>query len=80
MVIVSIKIRTPAFTLSLVVLKFCRSHIAISYQALMCFAIISHEQTQSNRLLFSNEARHDKTCFCYMRTTKAQISLRIRTV
>ena len=25
-----------------------------------------------------HEPRHDKTCFCYMRTTKAQISLRIR--
>ena len=27
-----------------------------------------------------NEPHHDKTCFCYMQTTKAQISLRIRAV
>ena len=27
-----------------------------------------------------NEPRHEKTCFCHMRTTKAQISLRIRAV
>ena len=26
------------------------------------------------------EPRHEKTCLCYMRTTKAQISLRIRAV
>ena len=26
------------------------------------------------------EPRHEKTCFCHMRTTKAQISLRIRAV
>ena len=26
----------------------------------------------------SYEPRHEKTCFCHMRTTKAQISLRIR--
>ena len=28
----------------------------------------------------TNEPRHEKTCFCHMRTTKAQISLRIRAV
>ena len=28
----------------------------------------------------SNEPHHDKTCFCHMQTTKAQISLRIRAV
>ena len=28
----------------------------------------------------ANEPRHEKTCFCHMRTTKAQISLRIRAV
>ena len=28
----------------------------------------------------SNEPHHEKTCLCYMRTTKAQISLRIRAV
>ena len=27
-----------------------------------------------------NEPRHEKTCFCHMRTAKAQISLRIHTV
>ena len=27
-----------------------------------------------------NEPRHEKTCLCHMRTTKAQISLRIRPV
>ena len=27
-----------------------------------------------------NEPRHEKTCLCYMRTTKAQISLRIKTL
>ena len=27
-----------------------------------------------------NESRHEKTCLCHMRTTKAQISLRIRAV
>ena len=26
------------------------------------------------------ESRHEKTCLCHMRTTKAQISLRIRAV
>ena len=26
------------------------------------------------------EARHEKTCLCYMRTTKVQISLRVRAV
>ena len=26
------------------------------------------------------ETRHDKTCFCHMRTTKEQISLHIRAV
>ena len=26
------------------------------------------------------QPRHDKTCFCHIRTTKAQISLRIRAV
>ena len=30
--------------------------------------------------VFSFEPYHDKTCFCQMRTTKAQISLRIRAV
>ena len=28
----------------------------------------------------SNEPRHEKTCFCHMRTTNAPISLRVRTV
>ena len=28
----------------------------------------------------THEPRHEKTCFCHMRTTKAQISLRIRAV
>ena len=28
----------------------------------------------------SNEPRHEKTCLCHVRTTKAQISLRIRAV
>ena len=27
---------------------------------------------------FDDEPRHEKTCLCYMRTTKAKISLRIR--
>ena len=30
------------------------------------------------QLSFIIEPRHEKTCFCHMRTTKAQISLRIR--
>ena len=34
-------------------------------------------QQVSNGLI-SDEPRHEKTCFCYMRTAKAQISLRIR--
>ena len=33
-----------------------------------------------NKICTRNEPRHEKTCFCYMRTTKAQISLRIRAV
>ena len=32
------------------------------------------------RSVFSFEPHHDKPCFCHMRTTKAQISLRIRAV
>ena len=32
-------------------------------------------RTVENNLL--NEPRHEKTCLCHMRTTKAQISLRI---
>ena len=31
-------------------------------------------------ILNTSEPRHEKTCFCHMRTTKAQISLRIRAV
>ena len=27
-----------------------------------------------------HELRHEKTCLCHMRTTKAQISLRVRAV
>ena len=30
--------------------------------------------------LVPNEPRHEKTCFCHMWTTKAQISLHIRAV
>ena len=30
--------------------------------------------------VYSHEPRHEKICFCHMRTTKAQISLRIRAV
>ena len=33
-----------------------------------------------HRLAFKYELRHEKTCFRPMRTTKAQISVRIRTV
>ena len=35
---------------------------------------------ENGSLNFKYEPRHEKTCFCHMRITKAQISLRIRAV
>ena len=35
---------------------------------------------ESHNSLKSNEPRHEKTCFSHMRTTKVQLSLRIRAV
>ena len=42
-------------------------------------------QVYENKTIFNiyntiNEPRHEKTCYCHMRTTKAQISLHIRAV
>ena len=38
------------------------------------------EKSFEEKLAVSYEPRHEKTCFCHMRTTKMQISLRFHTV
>ena len=42
----------------------------------LCYSFVSSKYYMKTPI--SNEPRHDKTCFCHMRTTKSQISLRIR--
>ena len=50
----------------------------ISEHFYVCILKISFNLLNSS--LCQNEPRHEKTCFYHMRTTKAQISLRIRAV
>ena len=47
--------------------KYNKKNTFLLFQTFSTFALNS----------FINEPRHDKTCLCHMRTTKAQISLRI---
>ena len=46
----------------------------------LCFYLKEILSSKITMLRQFNETRHEKTCFCHMRTTKVQISLRIRAV
>ena len=58
------------------------AHIKVNDGILVHFYSVSQiKVTVSEKESFRiTEPRHEKTCLCHMRTTKAQISLRIRAV
>ena len=51
---------------------FCKDFILKDFRGFLGISQFGHIVS------LSYEPRHEKTCFCHIRTTKAQISLRIR--
>ena len=58
--------------------KGCSSYLHISSNCKVLLSFKTMDPFSTSNL--SNEPRHEKICLCHMRTTKAQISLRIRAV
>ena len=56
------------------------SFIIFAFDDIEDFMICCPLAVKTDTIRTLNEPRHENTCFCHMRTTKAQISLRIRAV
>ena len=79
----SIKINATVL-IQCMLLSHLLHHVAINKRLKLSTRVSApsavRHSVHSLELQRSYEPRHEKTCLCYMRTTKVQISLRIRTV
>ena len=60
--------------------EYVYSYIKGKINIKLLFVVLSALNTHFVLKQFKFEPYHEKTCFCHMRTTNAQISVRIRAV
>ena len=68
------------FTTGILIIRELHSQLSLYLTSSKLFAFFFFLSRPPIKINIIHETRHEKTCFCHMRTTKAQISLRFRAV